>query len=224
VRIGVLGSGRIGATAARLLAQAGHDVRIANSRGPEALRDLVAELGRRVEAATPAEAVRFGEVVLVAVPWRARESLREYGPYDGKVVVDATNPYGPDGVEDLGDDTSSEIVSRLVPGARLVKAFNTMHFSRLGGEGRPEAPEDERPAVFVAGDHAQAKEAVAGLVRELGFAPVDTGSLRAGGRRQQPGAPIYNMPLTGAEGRAAVVGALSSSRVRPRARGPSEIA
>ena len=203
MRIGVLGSGRIGATAARLFAQAGHDVRIANSRGPESLRDLVGELGPRVEAATPAEAVRFGEVVLAAVPWRARESLREYGPYDGKIVVDATNPYGPDGVEDLGDDTSSEIVSRLVPGARVVKAFNTMRFDRLGGEGRPDAPEDERLALFVAGDDAEAKEVVARLVREVGFAPVDVGSLRDGGR-QQPGAPIYNVPLTGAEGRAAV--------------------
>ena len=207
MRIGILGSGRIGGTSARLFAQAGHDVRIANSRGPESLRDLVGELGPRVEAVTPEEAVRFGEVVLVAIPWQARDSLREYGPYDGKIMVDAMNPYGPNGVEDLGDETSSEITASLTPGARLVKALNAMNSGRLGGEGRPQAPEDERLAVPVAGDDAEAKEVVAELVRGVGFAPVDTGSLREGGRRQQPGSPIYNVPLTPAEARAAVADA-----------------
>jgi 8-hydroxy-5-deazaflavin:NADPH oxidoreductase len=185
-RIGIIGSGRIGGTLAGLLEQVGHEVRVANTR----------------EAGSGPEVVRFGEVVVLALPWVARDALREYGPWDGKIVVDATNPYGAGGPVDLGDDTSSEAVAEAVPGARLVKAFNTMLWTRLGAEGKPDAPEDERLAMFVAGDDEPAKVAVASLIRELGFAPVDTGSLREGGRRQQPGSPIYNVPLTKAQAEA----------------------
>ena len=88
-----------------------------------------------------------------------------------------------------------------MPGARIVKAFNTMYYQRLQDEGRPEADLDDRLAIFVAGDDVEAKAVVSKLIEEIGFAPVDTGSLREGGRRQQPGSPIYNVPIKPAEAR-----------------------
>src|SRR5690348_4033103 len=95
--IAVLGSGRIGAAAARLFVAAGHEIAIANSRGPESLRELVAELGPRAHAMTVAEAARFGDVVLLAVPWHLEEALPAAEVLRGKIVVDAMNPYNPTG-------------------------------------------------------------------------------------------------------------------------------
>jgi predicted dinucleotide-binding enzyme len=111
-----------------------------------------------------------------------------------KIVIDAINPYTPDfRIEDLGDDTSSEDIARRLPGARIVKAFNTMYYERLRDEGDTGAPAEERLALFVAGDDAEAKAVVSRLIEDTGFAPVDTGSLREGGRKQQPGSPAYNI-------------------------------
>src|SRR3954469_9950248 len=144
MRIAVVGSGRIGFTAAQLFARAGHEVRIANTRGPESLEGD-RHLLDGAEPAEPADAVAFAELVLLALPWRHRDALRGYGPWDGKVVVDATNPYGQTGeVVATGGRGSSELVADEVPGARLVKAFNTMHWVRLRDEGHPDAEEAER--------------------------------------------------------------------------------
>jgi predicted dinucleotide-binding enzyme len=202
MRIGIIGAGHIGATAARLLVRAGHEVAVSNSRGPESLRDLVAELGAHARAGTVEEAARFGEVVLLAVPWRTPEALPPPEAVRGKVVIDAMNPYRPDGgLYDLGDATSSEEVARRLPGARLVKAFNTIYYQHLATRGRPDLPADERHAIFVAGDDAEARRVVSRLIEDLGFAAVDTGGLRAGGRRQQPGTAAYNRPMTAREAR-----------------------
>jgi 8-hydroxy-5-deazaflavin:NADPH oxidoreductase len=200
MNIGILGAGNIGANAARLLAAAGHDVRIASTRDPQTLEAKARELGERVHAATPADAVAFGDVVLLAVPWsRKEDAIPDAGPYDDKIVIDAMNPYTEDfEIEDLGDRTSSEITETLVPGARLVKAFNTIHYRRLASESKAKGARG-RLAVFLAGDDLAAKEIVAGLIDEIGFDPIDTGTLADGGRRQQPGSPVYNVPLTASE-------------------------
>jgi hypothetical protein len=200
MNIGILGAGNIGATVARLLAAAGHDVRIASTRDPQTLEPKARELGDRVHAATPADAVAFGDIVLLAVPWsRKEDAIPDAGPYDDKIVIDAMNPYTEDfEIEDLGDRTSSEITETLVPGAQLVKAFNTMNYRRLAGDGKAKGTRG-RLAVFLAGDDAAAKTTVAGLIDEIGFEPIDSGSLADGGRRQQPGSPIYNVALTAAE-------------------------
>jgi 8-hydroxy-5-deazaflavin:NADPH oxidoreductase len=196
MNIGILGAGNIGANAARLFAKAGHDVRIANSRGPKSLASLVAEVGPKLAASTPEDAVAFGDLVLIAVPWSAaEEAIPEAGPYEDKIVVDAMNPYTADfEIEDLGDRTSSEITKTLVPGARLVKAFNTLFYRRLESEGTP-----GRLAIPVAGDDAAAKAVVMGLIDEIGFDPIDSGSLADGGRRQQPGTPVYNQAFSASE-------------------------
>ena len=206
MRIGIIGSGSIGSTAARLFARAGHEVAISNSRGPETLRELVQEIGPNARVATVEEAAGFGEVVLEAIPFGRYEEL-PVEPLVGNVVVDAANYYPQrDGELGLGDLTHSEAVARHLPGARGVKAFNTMYYETLASEGRPGAPAEERLVLFVAGDDEEAKATVSRLIEEIGFAPVDTGSLREGGRKQQPGSAIYNEPMTPPRAREALAG------------------
>ena len=200
MRIGIIGAGRIGSTLARLFAEQGHEVAVSNAHGPESLQDLVATLGTRVHALRIDDAAGFGEVVVMAIPWRAHEGYPGAETVAGKILVDAMNPYRPDGsVYDLGASTSSEEVGRRLPGARVVKAFNTVYFQRLATEAHQDLPVPDRLAVCLAGDDQEAKAVVARLIEQIGFAPVDTGSLHDGGRLQQPGSLLFNNPLTGQE-------------------------
>jgi predicted dinucleotide-binding enzyme len=205
MRIGIIGSGKIGATAARLFVNAGHEVAIANSRGPETLRALTEELGGDARAATPDEAASFGELVLVAIPFGRYRELPS--PPAGTVVIDANNYYpGRDGnFAELDDDstTSSELLAAHLPDARVVKAFNTMHWKALLDSGNPDAGA-ERLAIFIAGDDRAAKDEVSRLIEAIGFAPVDTGNLAEGGRRQQPGSRVYGELLTEAAAKEAL--------------------
>jgi 8-hydroxy-5-deazaflavin:NADPH oxidoreductase len=203
LKIAIIGSGRIGATAARMFVAAGHEVAIANSRGPESLRPLITELGAKAHAMNKDEAVRFGDVVLLAVPWHMEDALPAADLLRDKIVIDAMNPYNPaGGFFDLGGSTSSEIVLRRMPGARLVKAFNTIYYEHLATRGRKDLSPDQRHAIYVAGDDTEAKQTVAQLISDIGFAPVDTGALREGGRMQQPDSPVYNETYTAAQARA----------------------
>ena len=135
MNIGIIGAGNIGATAAGLFANAGHRVAISNSRAPESLRDLVAELGPNVETTTVEDAAAFARW-LVAIPFKDYESL----PADqlaGKIVLDAMNYYAQrDGQIGFDDLTSSEVVARRLPRARLVKAFDSMYYETLATAGR----------------------------------------------------------------------------------------
>ena len=205
MNIGVIGSGNIGANAARLFAAAGHQVAISNSRGPETLEDLAGELGPGVRAASVEEAAGFGEVVMEAIPFGRYESL----PADrlsGKVFITASNYYpARDGEMDLGGRASSELVAEHLPGARVVKAFNTIYFVRLRDNGRPGAPLEEREVVFVSGDDEDAKGIVCGLIEEIGFVPVDAGTL-AERRRQEPGSPVYNVAMRPDQARETLAG------------------
>lgn len=199
MNIGIIGSGMIGGTAARLFVHIGHQVAISNSRGPASLASLVEDLGSKARAATIDQASTFGEVVLVAIPFGKYQTLPRKS-LQGKVVVDAMNYYPPrDGQIEFGELTSTELVAQYLRGARLVKAFNTMYFETLATQGRRDAPVADRLALFVAGDDGGAKAEVSRLIEEIGFAPVDTGSLHDGGRLQQPGSRIYNKPMTGRE-------------------------
>jgi predicted dinucleotide-binding enzyme len=203
-KIGIIGAGMIGATTAGLFVDAGHEVAVSNSRGPDTLRDLVAALGPRARALTPADAARWGDIVLLAVPWRTPEALPPAETVAGKIVIDAMNPYLPGGaIADLGTSSSSEETRKRLPRARLVKAFNTIWFEHLRERGRADLPVDDRHAIFVAGDDGEAKKTVMTLIEEIGFGPVDTGSL-ASGRRQEPNTPLYNKVMTRREGQALV--------------------
>jgi 8-hydroxy-5-deazaflavin:NADPH oxidoreductase len=202
MKIGIIGSGHIGATAARLFARAGHEVALSNSRGGEGLEALVEELDGKARATGIEEAARFGEVVLVAVPFGKYETL-PVEAFEGKVVIDAGNYYpqrdGNFAQLDGDETTSSELVASHLKGARLVKGFNTIWFEHLAKQGDASLPLDERRAIFIAGDDEGAKQTVARLVEEIGFAAVDTGSLGEGGRRQQVGTPVYNKELNARE-------------------------
>jgi len=195
MRIGVIGAGQIGGTAAKLFAKAGHQVAVSNSRGPATLASLVSSIGPNATAMSVVDAANFGEAVLLALPYRRMDALPPAEMFAGKIVIDAMNPYSAVGrVMDLGEGTSSEEVAKRLPGARLVKAFNTMGWNTLASGSRP--AHEERLVVFIAGDDAAAKATVAKLIDEIGFASIDTGSLREGGRRQQPGSRIYGRPMT----------------------------
>ena len=205
--VGILGAGRMGQTLARLLAGAGHEVRIANSRGPASLHDLVEELGPRVAAVEACDVAAGAGVVILATRWEQLEAAVAAVPsWDGVVVVDTTNPRfgpGPDDVYDLGARTSSEVVAALVPGARVVKAFNHQPIPALAAELGPRPT--ERNALFLAGDDPDAKALVAALMRSIGGAPIDTGGLRDGGALQASGGgPLagHGRLLTVAEARA----------------------
>jgi predicted dinucleotide-binding enzyme len=219
MRIGVIGSGHIGGAAAKLFVEAGHEVALSHAGGPASLGEAVAALGPRARAATIAEAADFGQVVLLAIPWRSREDL----PADhlrGKTTIDATNPYRPDfSLYDLGDSTSSEEVAKALPGAVVVKAFNTLRAPDLASRGAPDRPVEERTALFIAGDDQEAKRIVAQLVDDIGFAPIDTGTLRDGGRLQQAGGPLYGRVITGADAAAALTRGEQARRGSPSAPG-----
>jgi len=180
VQIGVIGSGNIGGTASRLFEAAGHEVAVANTRG---------------DPHTVEEAAELGELVLVAIPLHAIDTLPPE-PFAGKVVVDANNYYpGRDGQIaelDSGELTSSELLARQLPEATVVKAFNTMYFKTLGEAGHRADP----LVIFLSGDDPAAKVKVAELIEEIGFAPVDLGSLHEGGALQQPGSAVYGEDLT----------------------------
>jgi predicted dinucleotide-binding enzyme len=207
MRIGIIGAGMIGGTAAKLFADAGHEIAISNRRGPEAIAGLLSELGPRAHWLTTEDSARWADVVLLAVPFRTPEALPPPELVAGKIVIDAMNPYASSGgMLDLKGSSSSEETSKRLPGARLVKAFNTIYFRHLETQGNADAPEDERRAIFVAGDDVEAKRLVGDLIRQIGFAPVDTGSLAEGGRRQEPGTAIYNRDLTEQEARAELAG------------------
>ncbi|HEX8529768.1 MAG TPA: NAD(P)-binding domain-containing protein [Cytophagales bacterium] len=203
MNIGIIGAGNIGATAARLFIGAGHQVALSNSRGSDSLAALVQELGPPARALSVEDAARFGEVVLLAVPWHRPEALPPVESVRGRIVIDAMNPYRPGGgLYDLGDATSSEETAKRLPGARLVKAFNSIWYKHLAENGDVNLPFGQRHAIYVAGDDAQAKAVVRDLIAAIGFDPVDTGSLREGGNKQQPESPVYNQTLRGAEAEA----------------------
>jgi len=202
MKIGVIGAGHIGSNAARLFVKAGNEVAIANSRGPQTLEPLVEELGDNAEAVTVEEARDFGDIVFISIPLGRISELPTNG-WENKIVID-TNNYYPDrdgniAKLDSGSTTSSEMLLQHIPGARLVKGFNTIWFEHLRSQGNADLPLDQRRAIFIAGDDSDAKAAVARLIEDIGYAAVDTGFLHDGGLSQQPGTAIYNKELTAAE-------------------------
>jgi EmrB/QacA subfamily drug resistance transporter len=204
MRVGIIGSGHIGGTLARAFVRAGHEVAISNSRVPATLDALANELGPRARAVTAAEAAEFGDVVVVSVPFgRYRELPTER--FAGRVVIDTTNYYPDrDGhFDELDGDrtTSSELLQEHLPGARVVKAFNAIRWDHLRDGGRP-ADNPERVGIPISGDDESAKRIVAELIEQIGFDPVDAGTLAAGGRKHQPGSPIYVADLRSGELRA----------------------
>jgi 8-hydroxy-5-deazaflavin:NADPH oxidoreductase len=201
MRIGIVGAGHIGGTLARLFVRAGHEVAVSNSRGPDTLKELVEELGERAQAVTASQAARFGDVVVVSVPFGRYREVPTEG-LAGKVVVDTNNYYPQrDGhFADLDTErtTSSELLQAHLPDARVVKAFNSIYWYALRDEGRAAGAPD-RLGIPISGDDEAAKQTVAELIDQIGFDAVDAGGLADGGRRHQRGSSVYTARLTGKE-------------------------
>jgi len=207
MKIGIIGAGNIGASTAKLFIKAGHEIAIANSRGAETLADLAKEIGAK--GLDLEDAARFGEIVLIAVSFGKYRTLPAE-VFQNKIVIDANNYYpdrdGQFADIDDGKVTSSELLAAHLKDARIVKAFNTIWFEHLKTKGNTNLPIEERRAIFVAGDDADAKKIVSNLIEEIGFAPVDTGNLRDGGLTQEPGTAVYNRGLTASDAQAMLDG------------------
>jgi predicted dinucleotide-binding enzyme len=174
VRIAIVGAGRIGGNAARLWSRAGHDVLICLSRHPDQLAARAAELGDHVSATSPAHAVANADVVMLAVPWGAiDQALAEVGSLAGNVVVDATNPHGP-GPQPAEGQTVAQFNSARMPGARYVRGFNTLTSGFQAQASNRTG--DQRAVLFICGDYPAAKDTVAKLIDDAGFAAVDLGT------------------------------------------------
>lgn len=197
MKIGIIGAGHIGATLARHFVSAGHQVGISNSRGPESLRELENELGERGHAMTADEAARFGDIVVVSIPFKNFRDV-PVEPLAGKVVIDTMNYYpSRDGhFEGLDDDTttSSEMLAQHLRDAYVVKAFNAIRWDSLRDKAHPGA-DQAHVGIPISGDDEAAKQEVDDLIAEIGFDGVDAGTLAAGGRKHQPGSPVYTADL-----------------------------
>jgi hypothetical protein len=185
--IGLIGAGHIGSQVARLAVANGYDVVISNSRGPETLSGLIRELGPKARAATPVEAARAGDIVVVTIPLKNYRSV-PVEPLRGKIVIDTNNYYPQrDGhVPELDNEstTTSELLQAHLPESRVVKAFNHIYAADLTTHGQPAGTKNRR-ALVIAGNDPQAKEAVARLIDRFGFDTVDAGPLKEGWRIQR---------------------------------------
>ena len=211
MNIGIIGAGMIGETLARRLVQLGHDVAIANSRGPETMRDLASEVG--AAAVTALEAARSGEIVVITIPERSVANLPRdlfAGVPADFVVIDTGNYYptrdGRIPAVEQGQPESAWVAEQI--GRPVIKAFNNIFFKSLLENGRPKGTPD-RIALPVAGDPVEARAKVLRLVDELGFDPVDAGGIEESWR-QQPGTPCYTQDYNAVQLKAALAAAVRS--------------
>jgi predicted dinucleotide-binding enzyme len=175
MKIGIIGSGHIGGNAGRLFARAGHEVLFSFSRDPQTLADAAAAAGPLARTGTPREAVEFGAIVMLSVPWGViDEALAQAGSLDGTIVIDTTNQFSQGGVVALPGGISAAVYNqRRMPGARLVKAYNTLTAGFQAAAAGRSGP--DRVVMFYAGEDPDAKATVATLIEDSGFTPVDMG-------------------------------------------------
>lgn len=195
MKIGIIGAGHIGKAFAKQVANAGYEVLISNSRGPETLADAVQALGGNTKAVTMQEAA-LADVVFISVTWdKMQEVTASIPSWQGRIVIDASNPVLPPDFRaaELNGRASSEFVAEWAPGASVVKAFNTYTPELLGAN--PKEAGGSR-VIFYCGDDKKAKEVVAGIIKQIGFAGIDIGSLSTGGKLQQfPGGSLPGLNL-----------------------------
>lgn len=185
----IIGSGAIGSAIATQFARAGLDVQLANSRGPASLQDLASKLGGRIRPTTLEQAVQ-ADVVFLAVPFASAPSaLASSGDWQERILVDATNAVEFPSFRpiDLGGRLSSQVIGELAPGARIVKAFNTLPAAILASDPRKQGG---RRTLFLSGDHTKANIKVSAVIEALGFSAIDLGPIDQGGRLQHFGGPL----------------------------------
>jgi len=196
MEIGTIGAGDFAQAFAKRALKAGHKVKLSNSRGPESLREIINQLGPGAMAATTEEAAAC-EVVLLSVPWdNVPETLASLPKWKNQILIDGTNPFhgkaGNFKPADVGNLSTSQFVAALAPGARVVKALNTMIVPNL--EADPIVNGARRVAFISADDHG-AKKRVETLLESFGYSVIDLGNLRDGGLIQQAGGPLAGRNL-----------------------------
>jgi len=193
--IGIIGAGNIGRTVAKHLSKAGHKILLSNSRGPETLNQTIEEIGNTATAVTTEEAAK-ADIVILALPWATLNTLPALTDWNGKLVIDATNHYisvSPEFITaDLGDRASSEVVADFVPGADLVKAFNTLYFKVL--EEDPAYAGGKR-VLFYSGGTASGKQTTNDLIESMGFSAIHLGNLATGSKLHQAKGPLSGKNL-----------------------------
>jgi predicted dinucleotide-binding enzyme len=198
--IGIIGAGHIGGQVARKAVELGYDVVISNSRGPETLGDLIAELGPKARAATPAEAAAAGDFAVVSVPLKSIPDV-PVEPLAGKIVLDTNNYYwerdGHVPALDAGEDTTSGLLQKHLPQSKVAKAFNHIRFSEITTDGTP-AGTPNRRALATASDFPEAAELVTRLYDEFGFDTVSMGPLSESWRSERD-RPAYVIRQNAAE-------------------------
>lgn len=196
MKIGIIGAGRIGLALTKHFVSAGHQLIIANSRGPESLSEIASSIGSNVTAATLADVAKNAEIIVLSAPWaKLRQIAASLPELKGKIIIDTTNNIintTPFTLDDIGASTTGEIVAKLFPGAKIVKAFNTL----------PAAVLDQSPnetvgnrVIFISGDDKTAKNEIAALISDIGFVPVDLGTMDIGGKLQAVGASLSGVNL-----------------------------
>ena len=200
MKIGMIGAGTVGTTLGEHFAVAGHEVLITNSRGPESLSEQLAKMPQHLEPVTFTDLLDRAEMIVLALPWRnVRDLLRSDVDWRGRAVVDATNiilSMSPGlQVDDLRGDSGSQIVARLAPSARVVKAFNTLPFETMFAL----APAGFRRVLFIAGDDPDAISSVSTLIGGIGFRPVAIGELATAGRQMEIGGVFSGLELFAAD-------------------------
>ena len=204
MKIGIIGSGHIGGNCARRAAKAGHELLLSFARDPAKLESLRDECGKQASIGSPAEAVAFGELVIVSVPWSAiPEALAQSGDFVGKVVIDTTNQFG-SGQKPQPDETAAAFNEQRMRGARYVKSFNTLtagfQEQAAGREG------GARVGQGICGDDPAAKQMVAGLIENMGYVPVDLGGTATCNVMESPRRPgaVYGEEYRAQDARAVV--------------------
>jgi 8-hydroxy-5-deazaflavin:NADPH oxidoreductase len=214
MRVGIIGAGRVGGGIARQFAGAGHEVLLSFSRDPHSLQRLATGIGPAATIGTPADAVGFGEVVVISVPWSTLpQALEQAGPLIGKIVIDTTNQFGGPPLPAAGETAAHFNAGRML-GARYTKSFNTLtaafQAETAGRKG------DERVVQWLCGDGVEAKHVVAGLIEDAGFVPVDLGGTAGCAVMEAPRRPgaVYGEEYRAADAQA-VVDAVREGRPIP---------
>jgi 8-hydroxy-5-deazaflavin:NADPH oxidoreductase len=216
MKIGVIGAGRIGGNCARQAVRGGHQVMLSFSRDPSSLERLAAELdSERASVGSPSDAVAFGELVILSVPWGAiPEALSQAGDLTGKVVVDTTNQFG-SGPMPASGQTAASFNAQRMPGARYVKSFNTLTSAfQAQTAGRTG---DERVVQWVCGDDPEAKALLAGLIEDMGYVPVDLGGTATCTVMEAPRRPgaVYGEEYRAADAQAVLDAVRAGAEIPP---------
>ena len=215
MKIGVIGAGRIGGNCARQAVRAGHEVMLSFARDTSKLEALAVELGDRASTGSSREAVAFGEIVILSVPWGViDQALEQAGDLTNKVVIDTTNQFGPGPHPDRGE-TAASFNSQRMPGARYVKSFNTL----TAGFQEQAAERDgaERVVQWICGDDTDAKELVGALVEDMGYVPFDAGGTATCAVIEAPRRPgaVYGEEYRAADAGAVVEAVRDDSEIPP---------